>query len=348
MRFTYFFAFIVILSFTQCNPTKTAKTNYCNTDSIRIAFYNVENLFDLEDNPNKLDEAFTPTGEKKWTQDRYDKKLDDVAKVISTLGFGESPPIMGLCEVENEAVLKDLLKKPAFRNGNFNILHKESPDRRGIDVCMLYDANKISINNWEAINIDFPFDKEYTSRDIVYAEAMLNNCEAVHLFVNHWPSRYGGQKESEPRRLQAAKTAKAKIDKIKSIDPNAKIILIGDFNDMPDNKSVNEVIGACLNLSDLEEGGFYNAIHHNKKYGFGSYNYRGNWNLLDQVIVSESLVNAEKGYHTKRGAKILNQRWMLYYDKKYKHYKPNKTYGGPNYYGGISDHLPVYIDVYVE
>jgi len=139
MRFRYIFLLPLLFAFCQCTPGKYTSTSQCEGDSIRIAFYNVENLFDLQNNPDREDDQFLPDGDKKWTQERYDKKLKDLSRVISTIGYGESPPLMGLCEVENEVVLNDLLKQPAFSKGDFRYLHKDSPDRRGIDVCLLYD-----------------------------------------------------------------------------------------------------------------------------------------------------------------------------------------------------------------
>lgn len=331
---------------TQCSRPRAFKTTFNTGDTVRLAFYNVENLFDLENNPDKEDDFFTPEGESKWDAERYDKKLNNLNKVFSTLGWGSAPPMIGLCEVENKTVIKDLLKKPAFSNGNYQILHKESPDRRGIDVAFVYDANKVNLVEWDALRIDFPFDPEYTSRDIVYARLSVNPTEDLHVFVNHWPSRYGGQKESEPRRLQAAKVVKAKVDEIYKKNQDAKIVILGDFNDEPTNKSITDVLEVALYENQVVENGLFNAIYHFKKRrGWGTYNYRGNWNLLDQIIISEDLLNATRGLKTsERNTHILSQSWLMYYNKQGKP-KPNRTYGGPNYYGGFSDHLPVFIDL---
>jgi len=339
------FSFVIIAGCgTQKNVATTAN-NLCKGDSLRIAFYNVENLFDLYDNPEKIgDEEFTPKGKREWTKERFDKKLNDLSKVINTLGNGKAPAILGLSEVENSLVLDALLQTPAFSKSNFKYLHQDSPDRRGIDVCLIYNSDLVNINDWEAIKIEFPKEPDYTSRDIVYANLGLSNGEVAHVFVNHWPSRYGGTTISEPRRIQAATTVKQKIDKILSKDKHAKIILIGDFNDEPSNKSLKDIIQAAESKKELSNSAFYNACNHMASDSTkGTYNYKGNWSFLDQVIVGKNLLNAKKGFSSNGKANVFVEKWMLYFDKK-TGYKPNRTYGR-NYYGGFSDHLPIYIDL---
>jgi len=352
MKFSKLFIFFTLLAWAACKTpqvlTKTEtnpKTNTCKKDSIRLAFYNVENLFDLKDNPEKEgDEDFTPEGEREWTKERFDKKIKDLSKVIANLGNGMAPALLGLSEVENSEVIEALLTAPAFANGEFKYLHKDSPDRRGIDVCLVYNSEIVKVLDWEAIKINFPKEPGYTSRDIVYAKVAFNNNEIGHIFVNHWPSRYGGMAISEPRRVQAATVTKNKIDKILSKDKEAKIVLMGDFNDEPSNKSLKHIIQAAQSKSELQNCDFYNACNHMKDDKTkGTYNYKGKWSFLDQIIVSKNLLNAKKGYVSNGEANILAEKWMLYFGKNKKP-KPNRTYGY-KYYGGFSDHLPIYIDL---
>jgi len=348
MKYSNLFILFTLLVWVACKaPQNISKTEVstCKEDSIRVAFYNVENLFDLVDNPDReADEDFTPSGEKQWTRKRLDKKINDLSKVIKALGGGSAPALLGLSEVENSLVLDELLDSPAFTNGQYEYLHKDSPDRRGIDVCLLYNSELVNILNWEAIKIDFPKEPSYTSRDIVYAKVAFNNGEVTHIFVNHWPSRYEGMAISEPRRIQAATVAKSKINKILSKDKEAKIILMGDFNDEPSNKSLKHIIQAAQSKSELQNCDFYNACNHmvNDKTK-GTYNYKGNWSFLDQIIVSKNLLNAKTGYASNGEASVLAEKWMLYFGKNNKP-KPNRTYGY-KYYGGFSDHLPIYIDL---
>lgn len=348
MKYNSIFIFAVLLTWVACKAPQTltqTETSVCKEDSIRLAFYNVENLFDLKDNPDKEgDEEFTPNGKREWTQDRFDKKIKDLSKVISSIGKGSAPALLGLSEVENSEVLDALLKAPAFAHASFKYLHKDSPDRRGIDVCLLYNSELVKVVDWEALKINFPKEPGYTSRDIVYAKMAFNNNEVAHVFVNHWPSRYGGVEISEPRRLQAASVVKNKTNKILSKDKGAKIILMGDFNDEPTNKSLKDIIQAAQSKSELKNLDFYNACNHMMNdTSKGTYNYKGRWSFLDQIIVSKSLLNTQKGFSSNGEAEVFAEKWILYFDKKTGP-KPNRTYGY-KYYGGFSDHLPIYIDL---
>lgn len=325
---------------------KTSNIKNCNNDLVRVAFYNVENLFDLYDNPDKVaDEDFTPEGKNEWTRKRLDKKINDLSKVIAALGGGKAPTLLGLSEVENSLVLDELLDAPAFASGQFEYLHKDSPDRRGIDVCLIYDKEAVKIIDWEAININFPNEPDYTSRDIVYANVELKNGENAHLFVNHWPSRYGGMEISEPRRLRAATVVMQKIKEIKTKNDESKIILMGDFNDEPTNKSLREIIAAANSKNELETRNLFNTCNHLLSDSTkGTYNYRGNWSFLDQIIISKNLLNSTQGFTSNGKSTVFSEKWMLYFDKKTGLPKPNRTFGR-HYYGGYSDHLPIYLDL---
>ncbi len=317
-------------------------SDYLEDKTYRLGFYNVENLFDLEDNPKKGDEAFTPTGKQKWNEERYRKKLNDLSKVIRAMG---SPTLLGLCEVENKKVLEDLKNTTYLKSYNYGIVHEESPDFRGIDVAFLYQKEYFKLVNSEIIRINFPKEivENYTTRDVLYVEGKLKG-KNIHIFINHWPSRRGGLKESQPKRVYVAEQVKKKVDQILKADDDANILLTGDFNDEPTNKSIAEVLGAKAPIvNEAQEEHLYNLMLPSDKEGEGTYNYRGNWNMLDQIIVSESLLEGEEGIKA-QNPQIFKRGWMIYKHDRFGE-TPNRTYGGPNYYGGFSDHFPVLVEL---
>ena len=317
---------------------------------LTLMFYNVENLFDTESNPEKQDDEFTPESEKAWDLEKYQKKLDDIASVIKAVDTGELPEIVGLCEVENLKVLEDLVLAKDIKRGNYGIVHHESPDTRGIDCALLYNMEEFRVISSEAIPVTFPFDSAITTRDILYVEGKTKDNETLHLFVNHWTSRWGGEKETEPKRLFCAVSLRKAVDMVLNDDARAKIIIMGDFNDEPTNRSVFEMLLANNKRKNAGDRELYNLMYdaHNER-NEGSYYYRGTWNMLDQIIVSRQVLKDASGWHAGyEDGKILKADFMLYYDENRKDYVPNRSYGGPEYYGGISDHLPVYLSLTKE
>jgi len=334
---------IVLLS--ACNSSK----EYVNNDgkrTYRIGFYNVENLFDLENNPDKIDDDFTPEGRNNWNQERYTKKINDLARVIEAMKY---PAILGVCEVENQAVCKDFCEKTSLSAKGYGVVHYESPDKRGIDNAFLYQKKAFRVLSSNNIRIEFPAgmleEEDYKTRDAIYVRGIFHKKDTFHFFVNHWPSRRGGLEKSEPKRTYVAKQIRKEVDAIYQKSPKANIVIMGDFNDEPTNKSLQEVLGATMDRSACQPTGLYNLMSNLDKEGKGSYNYRGNWNMLDQLIVSCNLAN-DRGYSFSEPV-IFKADWMIYKDKKYGD-KPNRTYGGPNYYGGFSDHYPIYVDFVVQ
>lgn len=319
-----------------------------NKDEVfTLMFYNVENLFDIESDPETDDEEFTPESEKAWDIEKYQKKLDDIASVIKAVNRQELPEIVGLCEVENYKVLEDLIQTRDLKRGEYGIVHIDSPDARGIDCALLYNMDEFRVLSSKAIPVSFPFDSELTTRDILYVEGKTSDNETLHLFVNHWSSRWGGEKESEPKRLYCAVSLRKEVDLIMNQDEEANIIIMGDFNDEPTNRSVYEMLMANNKRKNAGDRELYNMMYdaHNQR-NEGSYNYRGNWNMLDQIIVSQPLIKESKGWHCGYDdGKIFKADFMLYHDEERQEYVPNRTYGGPNYYGGISDHFPVYVSL---
>lgn len=301
-----------------------------------IAFYNVENLFDTINDPSINDDEFTPGTEKDWNARRYDDKIEKIASTLSGIG-NPHPSIIGLCEIENKSVLEDLVTSAALKDGKYEIAHFNSPDMRGIDVALLYAKKEFKPSHKAAIPVTLP-ESERPTRDILYVKGSLKKGPELHIFVNHWPSRYGGAEESEYKRVVAAEALRKQIDSIETADPGAHIICMGDFNDYPNNNSITETLvkgpgDASLPMCNLMEG--KTETHR------GSYNYRGNWGFLDQIIVSCSLQNSQLPNILDGATAPYYTREMIYTNKEGEEY-PSRTYGGPNYYGGYSDHLPVY------
>jgi predicted extracellular nuclease len=334
----YLFYLLVILFSLNCtgqNPDR----------EFTVVFYNVENLFDTADDPATEDDEFTPGSRLVWNQEKYEKKLNDLAHVLCSINPSELPEIIGLAEVENDKVLRDLTMTKQLKAGNYSIIHFDSPDVRGIDVALLYRPDEFTATDSKAIPVIFPFDSTETTRDILYVSGKTKNNEILYFFVNHWKSRSEGVQETEPRRIYTAITLRKEIDLIMNKDPNAKIIVMGDLNDEPTNRSIHEMLMANNKRKNTSPRELYNLMYDIHNIGnSGSYFFRGTWNMLDNLIVSQSLLNDKSGYHTDyEGGKIFKQDWMLYGDEKYKESVPNRTYGGPQYYGGISDHLPIYV-----
>ena len=309
---------------------------------LTVAFYNVENLFDTKDDPNTDDNEFLPTAAKKWDDEKYNKKLNDLYKVLAAIDAGEGvPTIIGVSEVENEQVLQDLISQTPI-DDNYEIAHFDSPDARGIDVGLLYDKAIFTLISKENLPVNFDFEPETTTRDVLYVKGEINKQE-VHIFVNHWSSRRGGTEASEPKRLACAKVARKKIDAILSSDNAAKIITMGDFNDEPSNNSLLEGLLSKPSVNDLKNKELVNLFYALQEQGSGTYNYRGDWNMLDHISISGGLLDNPKGLHTTiENAGIFREDWMMYQSNNYGAV-PNRTYGGPNYYGGYSDHLPIYL-----
>ncbi len=322
------------------NSCSTGK--YKNKRNLTVAFYNVENLFDTKDEPGKNDVEFTPEGRNKWDEKRYNKKVDDIAKVLSSINKNELPEMIGLCEIENQKVLEDLVSDKYLAPGKYNIVHYESPDNRGIDCAFLYRPDEFKVIFSRPIHVSFAGEPDFHTRDILYIKGKTLDREEMHIFVNHWPSRIGGAEQSEYARVTVATLLKSKIDSVQKENPSAEIIVMGDMNDEPSNKSLAEVLGAKKPGST--NSGLVNLmypIHEAKK---GSYNYRGTWNMLDNLVVSSNLLD-DKGFRcSENQGHVFHQEWMEYKNANGE-ISPNRTYGGPNYYGGISDHFPVYMSL---
>lgn len=306
-----------------------------------LAFYNVENLFDTINDHNKNDEEFTPVPPKNWNTERYHKKLADLAKVVSAIDPVKLPVLLGICEIENEVVLKDLAAQPALKKARYGIVWNEGPDERGIDCALLYQPSVFKVLNTAFLKVEMPDDPTFFTREIVYVEGKMNG-ETFHIFVNHWPSRRGGEEASESNRILAARVVKNKVDEIFSDDANANIIIMGDMNDEPSNKSLAEVLGALPNTEKVANHQLVNLMYDEFEKELGSYNYRGEWNMIDNLVISGALINKTEGLKSKADNGFIFHQPFMEFKNDQGEISPNRTYGR-DYYGGISDHFPIYM-----
>lgn len=314
----------------------------------RLMFYNTENLFDTYDDSLKRDEDFTPEGAKHWSWSKYNKKLLNICKVITAVGGWEPPEVIGLCELENRYVLEGIVQHTPLSKHNYQIIHFESPDNRGIDVGMLYLKNKFSPISARPINITFPFDLKGKTRDVLYVKGATYKHDTIHIFINHWPSKYGGEMETVPKRNYVAEVVKGVCDSILKAEPRANIIITGDLNDGVESECVKDILQANISYDDIKTNKLYNLSYYlEKNKGLGSHKFDGEWSIIDHLIVSGSLL--DKGndiYTTKDNAHIFNADFLLEKDEAHFGFKPFRTYAGFKFIDGYSDHLPVFIDFY--
>lgn len=336
---------IVSLFYNRCQNLQQSKKDLEEKSTYRIVTYNVENLFDTWDEEYKFDEEFTPTGAKYWGRDRYEKKLTDIGKVLMNMTAYNVPAIIGLVEIENKTVLEDLLAETPLQKFRYAIVHEESPDERGIDVALLYDTDQFQFVDYEIGRVEFPKVIADKTRDMLIVEGYLAK-EKVYVVVNHWPSRRGGVTKSEPKRIFVAKMLRKKVNSILEKEPTAGIIIMGDFNDTPSNRSITQYLGAGNWQSNVD---LINLMSEMEKEGKGTYKYQNQWNMIDQFIVSKNLTDDHgKLRITKQSAKIFAPEWLREPDPYYPGDRIFRTYRGPRYIGGYSDHFPIVLDVEVE
>lgn len=310
--------------------------------SFLIAQYNVENLFDTIDNPHKNDNEFLPDGRKEWTSERYWDKQEKIAKVISSIDTKHFPDLISLVEIEDIVVLQDLVKEKSIAKAKYKIIHHEGPDARGIDCALLYNPKTFKLVSTNFYQVKMEDNNYFKTREILYAKGLLKTKEELHVFVNHWPSRRGGEEKSAPKRNLAASVLKHAVDSIFRVDPQAKIVILGDFNDETNNKSIKDILGATAD-KNRKEPYLYDMATLQDLKGEGSYYYwrTKEWNMIDQMIISSALLNDNYGLQTiDNDMNIFREEWIMHKDEK-GNLSPAKTYGR-GYYGGYSDHLPVY------
>jgi len=308
-----------------------------SSDYFTIAFYNLENLFDTFDDRLTNDNDFLPKSEKRWTEKRYRKKVRKLGYAISQIGTQTAkklPTIIGLAEVENKLVIDDLLNSKFLKDHNYKFVHYDSPDERGIDVALIYDETVFKVEYSEVFPLDLydeDGNRDYT-RDILLVDGYLNN-ENLTFLVNHWPSRHQGEELTEPNRILASDKVQEIITNLKSSNPDSKIIVMGDFNDGPNNKSIKQLV----NKTDL-----FNPMESLKSYLRGSLNHRLDWYLFDQILFTTNFFEYKTNTHSFSKGNIFDSEFLKQYKGKYRGV-PFRTYVGLKYKGGYSDHFPVFI-----
>lgn len=316
-----------------------------NDKSMRIVFYNVENLFDWEDDSLTRDESFTPGGENHWNPKRFWDKQRKISQTLLAIGGWEAPDIIGMCELENRFVLEQLTTKTALKDVGYQIIHRNSSDSRGIDVGMIYRPEKFQVLHEDFIKVKFDDPEARTTRDILYVKGIGLKKDTLHIFVNHWPSRYGGHLATDPKRMSAAKTLKSKVDSIVAVNPKANIILTGDFNDHPEDASIIEGLMAKHKAEDMKTGELFNLMHE-KQHKEGTHKFQGEWGVLDMWLVSNGLFQGEGKFELKENpVTIFKAPWLLMEEDIHLGHRPYRTYQGPKYIGGYSDHLPIVLDI---
>ena len=303
----------------------------------RVMFYNVENYFDVKDDPNKDDNEFLPEGKKHWTYSKMEEKRNSIAKVIAAIGEGAPVAIVGMCEVENDYVLTSLVKYSPLKNYGYKFVHYESADKRGIDTALLYDPKQFSPISSKPITIDF---QHKLTRDVLYVKGETSFNDTLHVFVCHTPSRIGGKNKTEHYRVAVMSMVREHVDSIMSINPKANIIIMGDFNDSPEDKSMSVALGAKQPTEPYETTSLYNMFHQFVGNAYiGTHKYQSQWSVLDQIIVSGNLLAS--GVVKPTSAYIFRAPFLLEEDKRNMNVRPKRTYNGLKYNGGYSDHLPV-------
>lgn len=313
-------------------------------------FYNVENLFDTKNDSLKNDKDFLPDGFMQWTPWKYWEKLKNITRVITAVGEMQSPALVGLCEIENDSVIFDLAKRSPLRAQQYEYIVTNSPDERGIDVALLYQRHQFKLLEKNEYEVAFSYKNARPTRNILHATGQLINTDTLDVFICHFPSRSGGQRETEPARINAAQTLRKKVDSLFNVRQQANIVIMGDFNDQPNNKSLFQTLKAHSINYYRDNSELYNLFFHRvKEKDFGTYKFQGRWEILDQFIVSGNLLSDESSVAIKDNeAHIYSADFLLQLDERYSGKRPFRTNIGPRYLGGFSDHLPIYTDLVVR
>lgn len=338
--FTYLSIGILLLTLTL----KRCYSQGEESHSVRIMFYNVENLFDIYDDSITDDNAYLPDALMRWNLSRYKEKINSIFKTIVAAGEWYPPAIIAFCEIENRKVLEDLIYGTNLSKYNYRIIHEESPDRRGIDVCLIYRkdiADIICYRYWIPSEIKR---QAFNSRSVLYTKLAIMS-DTIHMFVNHWPSRRGGVLAGQTYRHQIAVMIREKVDSILERDHSgARVIILGDFNCTPDDKVIKSLIfssDTAKSLINLSE-----SLNEN---GVGTYRYMGTWEMIDQVIISKPLLLCKEGLFTEPNLlRIFKPDFLIKKDPKYPGFSPLSTYRGYKYQGGFSDHLPILLDLNIR
>ncbi|MDR2853845.1 MAG: endonuclease [Prevotellaceae bacterium] len=322
--------------------------NY-NRENYKIVCYNVENYFDTVDDSLTNDAEFLPRGSRHWNYSKYKAKQVHIGKVLINIGGWTPPAIVGLCEVESHRALVDLTRYSVLRKFNYQFVHYDSPDARGVDVALLYQPKMFQVVNSKPIRISFKNFPDVKTRDVLLVTGKIPNGDTLHLFVCHLPSRLGGELESEERRIEVAQIVRTHIDSLMTAYQNPNIIVMGDFNDYPDNQSITRGIDALPPSPNPQPNAMYNLSLPLHLAGKGTYKHEGQWGMLDQFIVSGNLLNPASNIFTQTtDAHVFDADFLLEDDVANLGKKHFRTYNGMSYHSGYSDHLPMYADFWIK
>lgn len=330
LLFLLFIEFQIVASFEAVAQEK---------GDFRVAFWNFENFFDPFADSTRVYNEFTENGSQHWTKSRFYKKRNNMYKAILAISENKPLAVLGIAEVENQYVLNMLFNQTPLKTHNYRIVHYEGDDKRGIDVALVYCIDKLQLVYTEPVKIKNPKNRNYKTRDILYAKFYDRRGDTLHVFVNHWPSRYGGERETIKLRSLAANTLKHKVDSLMFLHQTIpKVIIMGDFNDTPEDPSIKDIL--CYDV-------LVNLFADGNKLGFeGTLKHQYTWQIFDQIIVTNSLINNDKGLvYRRNSAAIFHGDFLFEKDESFGGVKLFRTYVGPKYFGGYSDHLPVYIDL---
>lgn len=323
---------------------------YGQEKNYTVVFYNLENFFDTVNDQNVLDDEFTPEGPKKWNEAKYNKKLANIEKVFFSIASENKsfPTIIGVSEIENRKVLEDIASTPKLLPANYQIVHYDSPERRGVDVALFYRPDQFEYEWSDPIKPIIPEFQDFKTRDILAVCGRIEG-ELFCFFVNHWSSRWGGAEASSFLRCGAAQTVRDYTDSLLQVYPDIKFAIMGDMNDDPIDESLYEVLGAKETPAKAKETGFFNPFYKMLKDGYGSLAYHDAWNIFDNIVINTNLLNGgegklkiKKGKSGKYYGNIFKRKFMIQQEGQYKNY-PLRTYVGNDFQGGYSDHFPVYI-----
>jgi predicted extracellular nuclease len=336
-------AFAVSLLLVCCFSAFSQKKDY---KPIVISFYNLENFYDTVNNTMVDDEEFLPNGPRNYNTAIYMNKVNKLATVISEIGTEinpDGPAILGVAEVENDTVMNDLIHNKLLEKRGYKIVHYDSKDIRGVDVGLIYNPKYFTVEASDKLFVQLPGGSKdsYFTRDILWVKGKLDG-ETIHIYVNHWPSRSGGEVRSEPARAAAAMVCKHHMDSIAKADGNQKVIIMGDLNDDPVSLSVAKVLGAKEKQADVRPGGLYNPWIELYKKGYGTLAYQDSWGLFDQIMISYPWLNKNQDGFFFYQQHIFNKEYLVENNGRYKGY-PMRTWDGNSYRGGYSDHFPTYI-----
>ena len=330
---------ITLLIYTLLKAEVSERKNF------KLMCYNVENFFDIVDDSLSNDKEFLPNGMRGWTYAKYQQKQANISKVITAIGGWEAPALVGLCEVESRKGLMDLTHYSGLKSLKYKFIHHESPDARGVDVALLYQANQFRPIHDEAIAIHFPGSPDSKTRDLLFVSGIVPTGDTLHVFLCHFPSRLGGELESENKRIYVASVLRTKVDSLFKMNPAPKIVIMGDFNDYPTNKSILKVLSAQAVTNEPSSQKLYNLMYELHSKGKGTNKHNGEWGALDQMIVSGALLAESKAFYTaKEDCHIFEADFLLEDDPTYLGKQPLRTYVGMKYQNGFSDHLPIYAD----